>query len=65
MEEFINNVSVAVVGFSAISFVVALLVLIFDKNNRKKALKGLIVSVILFIIGFGTCLSTFKLGNMH
>ncbi|MBM4676081.1 hypothetical protein GNP04_06980, partial [Flavobacterium psychrophilum] len=54
-------ISILIVGISIISFFISILYLIFDKKNRKKALQTLLASVILFIIGFSACVSTFDL----
>ena len=61
MNEIINIISIILVGLSTIAFFVSILFLIFDKKNRKKALQILLASVILFIIGFSACVSTFHL----
>ncbi|AIG29857.1 hypothetical protein IA01_04955 [Flavobacterium psychrophilum] len=61
MNKIINFISILIVGISIISFFISILYLIFDKKNRKKALQTLLASVILFIIGFSACVSTFDL----
>lgn len=61
MNKIINSISILIVGISIISFFISILYLIFDKKNRKKALQTLLASVILFIIGFSACVSTFDL----
>jgi hypothetical protein len=61
MNDIINLVSIIVVGLSTISFFLSILFLIFDKKNHKRALQVLLISVILFIIGFSSCVATFKL----
>ena len=44
---------------SPIIFLVSLIVLIIyeDAVKRKKAKNGMLISVILFVIGFGSCLN--------
>jgi hypothetical protein len=42
-----------------------LIITAINKKNRKLGLALVIGSVIVFIIGFGTCLNSFKLGNMN
>ena len=49
---------------SAIAFITGLF-LLFIENKRKFAVKLLIGSVIIFLIGFGTCFATFSIGPMH
>ncbi|OUD27079.1 hypothetical protein FPG92_10735 [Flavobacterium psychrophilum] len=61
MNKIINFISILIVGISIISFFISILYIIFDKKNRKKALQTLLASVILFIIGFSACVSTFDL----
>lgn len=61
MNKIMNSISILIVGISIISFFISILYLIFDKKNRKKALQTLLASVILFIIGFSACVSTFDL----
>jgi hypothetical protein len=52
---------------TVLTFFISLAYVIFgiDQKERKKALKYLILSVISFIIGFGTCLANLNLGGMH
>ncbi|GAW90037.1 hypothetical protein FPS14_contig00038-0013 [Flavobacterium psychrophilum] len=61
MNKIINFISILIVGISIISFFISILYLIFDKKIVKKALQTLLASVILFIIGFSACVSTFDL----
>lgn len=44
---------------SPVIFLISLVVLIIfeDESKRKKAKSGMLISVILFLIGFGTCLN--------
>ncbi len=48
---------------SAFIFFVALIVVIFSKEYRNKALIVMIICVITCVIGFGLCFSNFSLGG--
>ena len=50
--------------FSFFSFFINLILIVFSKNNRTFYVKGLIYSVIAFIIGFGTCSATLNFFNL-
>ena len=44
---------------SPVIFFISLIVLIIfeDENKRKKAKTGILISLVLFIVGFGACLN--------
>jgi uncharacterized membrane protein len=44
---------------SPLIFLISIIVLIFfeDVEKRKKAKKGLLISLVLFVVGFGACLN--------
>ena len=50
---------------SAWLFVFGLLMAIVNPNHKKIGVTLIITSIIVFIIGFGTCFANFSLGNMH
>lgn len=64
MKEFLANIGgfMAVVGI--LGFFIGIILLIASKD-KKIAAKFILGSVIIFIIGFGTCASNFSLGNMN
>lgn len=64
MNNLLIQISVVIAIISAFAFLVGIIMLFFDKT-RKVGLRILIVSVITFIIGFGTCLANFSLGPVH
>ena len=46
-------------------FFFGLFMAIFNPNHKKLGVIMIITSVILVIVGFGTCLANFSLGGMH
>lgn len=60
MEDFLVSLSMIIVIASAITFVVGFFMLFFE-SKRKLALKMLLFSTIAFVVGFSTCVATFKL----
>ena len=46
-------------------FFFGLFMAIFNPNQKKLGVIMIITSVILVIVGFGTCLANFSLGGMH
>ena len=64
MEDFLKNLG----GFMAVAgimgFFIGIILLIASKD-KKMAAKFILGSVIITIIGFGTCASNFNLGNMN
>ncbi len=56
----ITSISIFVVIISCITFLIGFIMLFYE-SKRKLALKLVLFSIIAFVIGFGTCLSTFNL----
>lgn len=46
-------------------FLVGLMILLVSAQKRQIGIKLIIISIIGFIIGFGTCLANLSLGGMH
>ena len=67
MNEIFTTLFISFMLITVLTFFISLAYVIFgiDQKERKKALKYLILSVIGFIIGFGTCLANLNLGGMH
>lgn len=67
MDEIIITLFIGLMLITVLTFFISLIYVIFaiNQEERKKALKYLIISVIGFIIGFGTCLASLNLGGMH
>ena len=67
MNEIFTTLFISFMLITVLTFFISLAYVIFgiDQKERKKALKYLILSVISFIIGFGTCLANLNLGGMH
>ena len=63
MDEFFVGFGIIVAILSLISFVIGILMLFFE-SKRKLGLRIMVISIIAFIIGFGTCAAYFKL-NLH
>lgn len=63
--EAIFTIILVVLITSVLIFIGSLIFLIVSKSesDKKMATKLIIYSVITFVIGFGTCLGTFILGN--
>lgn len=64
MKDFLTGFGMLLVLGSVFAFIVGFFMLFNDKT-RKLGLKIFIISIITFIIGFGTCAANFSLGNMH
>jgi len=64
MKDALFDISIMLIFASAIAFITGLF-LLFIENKRKFAVKLLIGSVIIFLIGFGACFATFSIGPMH
>ncbi|WP_396183806.1 hypothetical protein [Flavobacterium sp.] len=63
MDEFFVGFGIIVAILSLISFVIGIIMLFFE-SKRKLGLRIMVISIIAFIIGFGTCAAYFKL-NLH
>lgn len=63
MDEFFVGFGMIVAILSLISFVIGFILMFFE-SKRKLGLKMMAISIITFIIGFGTCAAYFKL-NLH
>ena len=63
MDEFFVGFGIIVAILSLISLVIGFILLFFE-SKRKLGLKMMVISIISFIIGFGTCAAFFKL-NLH
>lgn len=61
--DFLVSLGIIIALISSAAFIVSIFMLFF-KKTRKLGLKILIISVIAFIIGFGTCAANFRL-NIH
>ncbi len=59
------SIGAIIACIAPIVFLVGLIMAIVSKTNRKTAVKMMIISVIAFAIGFGTCLTNLSLGSMH
>ena len=44
--------------FSFFSFIINVILILFSSKNREFYIKNLIYSIIVFIVGFGTCTAT-------
>lgn len=64
MKDFLTGFGMLLVLGSVFAFIVGFFMLFIEKS-RKTGLKLMLISVITFIIGFGTCAANFSLGNMH
>lgn len=65
MNDFLQGLSGVLLFGSPFVFIAGLIITAVNKEKRKLGLYLVIGSVISFIIGFGICLNTFSLGNMH
>lgn len=63
MDEFFVGFGMIVALLSIISLVIGFIMLFFE-SKRKIGLKIIAISIVSFIIGFGTCAAYFKL-NLH
>jgi hypothetical protein len=63
MREALFSLGIIVACISPIFFLFGLIMAIFSEEKKKLGVKFLIGSVIGFIIGFGTCLANFSMGN--
>lgn len=63
MDDFFVGFGIIVALLSIISFVIGIILLFFE-SKRKLGLRILVISIIAFIIGFGTCAAFLKL-NLH
>ena len=61
MKESISVIAMLVALLSAIAFFFGLLRVLFINDDKKFSIQIMLYSVILFIIGFGTCYATFSL----
>lgn len=61
MKESISVIAMIVALLSAIAFIFGLLRVLFINDDKKFSIQIMLYSVILFIIGFGTCYATFSL----
>ena len=63
--DILASIGAIIACIAPIVFLVGLIMAIVSKTNRKTAVKMMIISVIAFAIGFGTCLDKLSLGAMH
>lgn len=63
--DFLGSLGAIIAIVSPFIFLVGLIMAIVSQEKRKLGIKLLIGSIILFIIGFGTCLANLSLGGMH
>jgi hypothetical protein len=59
MKNAIGTISFYITALSLLGMLTGFLML-FHKDSKKQGLKILTVSVIVFVIGFGTCTALFK-----
>ena len=64
MKETLASAGIMLAIVSVIAFFIGFLML-FWKSQQKLGVKILVSAIIGFIIGFGTCLANFSMGNMH
>lgn len=63
MDEFFVGFGMIVAFLSFLSFIIGIIFLFFE-SKKKLGLKIIVISIVSFIIGFGTCAAYFTL-NLH